>query len=263
MNELLEHARVAPLWAVYAFTVVGFAAIYFGLGALTDLLVRRVLPALEIGRPLDARPVRPGQVRSEVLASLLSIAIFGFYGVAALGMERLGWARIAWDAELSRLPLELLGLTLWNELHFYACHRLLHAPWWFRKVHRVHHRSVPPTPWSTFSFHWGEAALLGSVMLPVLPLWDFSPLALLTFPVVSLTLNNLGHMNYDLVPGQGTWHPLAASRRHTLHHAKVARNLGFLLPIFDWAFGTAFPPESEQPQPTSAREELAPPRAES
>ncbi|MFE8597715.1 sterol desaturase family protein [Archangium violaceum] len=241
MNALLVQAREAPLWAIYVFTVVGFATIYFGLGALTAWLTGHVFPALGVGRKLELRPVRPGQIGEEMRGSLRSIAIFGGYGVAAVGMDRVGWTHIVWNLDLVRLPAELLLLTLWNEVHFYGCHRLLHLPWLYRKVHHDHHRSVAPTPWSTFSFHWGEAVLLGSVMLPVLPLFDFSAPALVLFPVVSLTLNNLGHMNYDLVPDQGTWHPLAASRRHALHHAKVAWNLGFLLPFMDRALGTALP----------------------
>lgn len=245
MSRYFAQAELLPLWAVFLVTAGGFLSIYVGLGFTAKWLTERVFPRLGIGRPLGSGELLPGQLRQEVLGSLLSIFIFGLYGVATVGAERLGWVRIVWQPRWALLPLELALLTAWNDVHFWICHRLLHTPWLYKRVHKTHHRSVTPTPWSTYSFHWVESTLLGSVMLCVMPFVDLDVMAILLFPVVSLTLNNLGHMNYDLVPGRSTWHPLAASRRHALHHAKVGGNYGFLLPILDWAVGTAFPPELE------------------
>jgi lathosterol oxidase len=75
-------------------------------------------------------------------------------------------------------------------------------------------------------------------MVLVQPFHAFSVPTLLLFPLVSLVMNNLGHMNYDLVPGHGTGHPLAASRRHEQHHRHVTGNYGFLLPVLDRWLGT-------------------------
>jgi len=246
MTELIAQAEFLPLWAVFLVTAGGFLSIYVGLGFTTQWLTRRVFPSLGIGRPLGTGRLLPGQPRHEVLGSLLSIAIFGGYGVLTVWMSRMGWVRIIWEPRWALLPLELLWLTLFNDLHFYACHRLLHTPWLYKRVHRAHHLSVTPTPWATYSFHWVESTLLGSVMICSMVFFDLGAMAVLLFPLVSLTLNNLGHMNYDLVPGRSTWHPLAASRRHALHHSRVGGNFGFMLPVVDWALGTAFPPELEE-----------------
>lgn len=226
------------MWAVFAFTAGGFLSMYVGLGLLTSYLVRGLFPALGVGRALGQRVATAAQVRAEVRHSLVSIFVFGWYGVATVQAARLGWVSVDWQPRLAALPLELLGMVLWNDLHFYLCHRLLHTGWLYRKVHIVHHRSVPPTPWATFSFHWAEATLLGGVLLLAMPFYRFNVLTLVTFPLVSLLLNNLGHMNHDLVPNGSTWRLLAASRRHALHHSHVRGNFGFLLPIFDFLFRT-------------------------
>lgn len=225
------------LGAAFAFTAAGFLAIYFGIGTATVVLSRWVFPTLGLGRALGKAPGSP-QLRHEIAASLVSVAIFGGYGALTVWLERLGWVEVDWQPRPLALVWQLPLLVLWNEVHFYACHRLLHTPLLYRKVHRVHHRSIPPTPFATFSFHWAESALLGSVMLLLMPFVRLNVLALAAFPVVSLALNNLGHMDYDLVPGRSTWHPLAASRRHSLHHHRVRGNYGFLLPVLDWVFGT-------------------------
>jgi sterol desaturase/sphingolipid hydroxylase (fatty acid hydroxylase superfamily) len=226
--------------AAYAFTAAGFASIYFGVGAATAYFTGSLFPALRIGRALGGE-ARAGQRRKEIFNSLVSIAIFGFYGVATVVLARAGLIEVDWQPRLLPLLPELAFLVLWNELHFYAFHRLLHTRWLYRKVHIVHHRSVPPTPFATYSFHWVESTLLGSVMLFVQPFHAFNVLTLVLFPLVSITLNNIGHMSYDLAAGRSTWHPLAASRRHSQHHHRVAGNFGFLLPVFDWLFRTNLP----------------------
>jgi sterol desaturase/sphingolipid hydroxylase (fatty acid hydroxylase superfamily) len=67
---------------------------------------------------------------------------------------------------------------------------------------------------------------------------DYLGPTLVLFPLVSLTLNTLGHLNHDLAPAAGRWHPLAGSRRHERHHRLVHGNYGFLLPLLDIALET-------------------------
>ena len=90
------------------------------------------------------------------------------------------------------------------------------------------------TPFSTYSFHPLEAVLLGNVILLPMLLHDFSFAALLSLPVMSLLLNNLGHSNYDFAPAAGHDHWLSASRRHHLHHIRYHGNYGRDA-LTDWA----------------------------
>ena len=122
--RLSSHA--SPL-AIFAAASLGFAAIYFALGGLCALLTAKVLPRLGWGRAIDERPLRPGQVRGEVLRSLVSIAIFGAYGVLTLWLDAKGLLHLRWTLEWRGLLADLVVMTAWNELHFYACHRLLHT----------------------------------------------------------------------------------------------------------------------------------------
>lgn len=234
--RMLELLRGAPAWLVFALTSLAFAGLYFG-AALAALGLRRVLP----GRTIDARPLKPHQVRDEVLRSLASIGVFGLYGVVTVKLLAAGWLAFTWQAPWWVVALDLLALLLWNEVHFYACHRLLHVAWLMKRVHYVHHLSLVPTPFSTYSFHWFEAALLGSVMLCALPFRSFHVVAVLLLPLGSIALNVLGHWNWDPVPGLADGALPASSRRHSAHHARGDGNLGFLLPWFDRALRTRVP----------------------
>jgi sterol desaturase/sphingolipid hydroxylase (fatty acid hydroxylase superfamily) len=229
------------LWQVFLLVALGFAAIYFGLASFTLLMTRRVLPALKIGRTIDMRPVGRSQMVREVRLSLVSILVFGAYGALTLFLHRLGRIEILWTYSPRRFALDMLLLTLWNEVHFYACHALLHRPWLYRKVHRLHHLSVVPTPFSTYSFHWFEAVMLSSVMILYLAVSPLSMGAIILFPVLSLFMNNIGHMNYAVFPALALNHLFSSCRRHTLHHTHIKGNYGFAFPWFDETLRTRSP----------------------
>jgi Delta7-sterol 5-desaturase len=221
------------LWQVAILVAVGFAGIYFSLAYVTLWMSRKLLPSLHIGRMIDPRPIGPAQIRREVNLSLISIGVFGAYGALTLFLQRVGWVEILWTYSPGRFLLDMVLLTLWNEVHFYLCHALLHTPWLYKRVHRLHHLSVVPTPFSTYSFHWFEAVLLSSVMVLYMLFAPLSMGAIILFPALSLFMNNIGHMNYAVFPAFGLNHLFSSCRRHTLHHTHIKGNYGFAFPWFD------------------------------
>lgn len=224
-----------------------FGAIYLCFGAITWLLTRRVLPALGIGRVLDPRPVPAAQWRRELTQSAVSVLIFGAGMVVPWGFLQLGWARLASDPGGLRIALEILVLAVWNDVHFWINHRLLHSrP--LRRFHGAHHRSVVTTPFATYSFHPLEALMLGDVILPPMLVHDFSFWALASVPLFSLFFNNVGHANYDFFPKVSYDHWFAASRRHHLHHACHGGNYGFQFTFMDRLFGTRIAADAAEPQ---------------
>lgn len=237
MDEVFLNLRP---WQVATYGVAWFALLYFGFGGLTWWLSRWLLPRLGYGRQLDPRPLPSGQLGREIGESLVAILIFGIGLLAPWAMLKLGWAKLAHAPSAGQVALEIAVLFVWNELHFYVNHRLLHTRW-LRRFHGSHHRSHVATPFSTYALHPVEAMMLGSVpMLPML-LHDFSLFALAALTVLSIVLNNLGHSNYEFsssAPARG-WR--AASRRHHLHHACYHGNYGFLLDVFDRVAGSVLP----------------------
>lgn len=220
--------------------VLYFSLLYFGSAIINVWLAQRLLPTIEFGRRLDPRPLRAGQLRREIGESMVSILIFGTGLVVPWGLLRLGWSQLAQAPSAAQIVVEIMVLFFWNELHFYLNHRLLHTRA-LRRFHVAHHRSQVATPFSTYAFHPVEAIMLGSVPLIPMLLHDFSFIALAWLPVLSIVLNSIGHANYEfsrVAPARG---PLAASRRHHLHHACYHGNYGFLLAVFDRLFGTALP----------------------
>ena len=88
--------------------------------------------------------------------------------------------------------------------------------------------------------------MLGNIILLPMLVHDFYFWSLASVPVLSLILNLIGHSNYDFFPSVSDTHPLAASRRHHLHHARPAGNYGFALAFMDQIMGTRVKTDSSQ-----------------
>lgn len=231
LHQLLSQGAFV---SVFCWTCAFFAAIYFAFAGSAWVLSRYVLPAAGLGRMVDERPLRDGQIGREIRRSLVSIGVFGALTVVQVLAYRSGWIRLNENASALAIAVQTVVLLLWNEVHFYACHALLHRRWFYRHVHRIHHESVVATPFATYSFHWLEALLLGSVMMFAMLAYDFHPLALGSLPLFSLFFNTIGHWNYDVFGGQLR----SASVEHARHHSRVGGNYGFYLPWLDRLFGT-------------------------
>jgi Delta7-sterol 5-desaturase len=230
-----------PAAAVALGGVAYFAAIYLA-AALVAGGVRAALLKSGRGRVLDPRAVPADQVAREQRLSAVSIVIFGVGLLVPWAMVVHGWADVHPGNPPARVVLELLALLVWNDIHFYAVHRTLHHPALLRHVHAAHHRSVVTTPWSTYAFHPVEALLLGSVLLPPMLVWSFTPVALVLLPILSLTYNVIGHGNVRALPRRWQW--LSNAHDHHLHHACHRGNYGFLFTFMDRLFGTQLPADA-------------------
>jgi sterol desaturase/sphingolipid hydroxylase (fatty acid hydroxylase superfamily) len=219
--------------------VVFFTTSYMLFVGVNLLLTRNIFPAMNIGKPLDLRMADLGQSRREILLSMLTIFIFGAGVIFPWGLLQLGWAKLAVSPSLMQTLIEILLLIVWNEIHFYINHRLLHTAL-LRRFHLPHHRSIVTTPWTAYSFHPIEALMLGSVLMLPMLLHDFSIYALVFLPLFSLLINSLGHANYDVNP-TSNFFLYQGIRRHQLHHAHFNGNYGFMLPLMDSLCKTSLP----------------------
>ena len=232
LRTLIENSNPLPLMA---WATGYFLLLYLGFGSAVALLAR----ALQ--RPLAGEPIKPAQYTRELANSARSIALFGSGIVVPWGLVQLGAAGITYDASVSRIAAEVLMLVIWNDLHFYGMHRLLHTRL-FKPAHATHHKSIVASPYAAYSMSTAEALLLGSVMPMAMLVHDFSVESLLLLPAWSITINTLAHSNCDLFPWAKNGSILHFVRRHQTHHSRYHCNFGFFFSQLDRWFGTASSP---------------------
>jgi sterol desaturase/sphingolipid hydroxylase (fatty acid hydroxylase superfamily) len=214
-------------------TIAYFIFLYFGLAPLF-LFVCRSLERKKIVTKIAGGEVSDQQTKFEIRHSTLSIIIFGFSSWPLIYLIRNGTIALLPDT-IFNIITGLVLLNVWNEVHFFIVHRIMHLPLFMRKVHFIHHRSAVPTVWSVYSFHWLEAALLSTVPLTLAPFVPLSPLAIGLYPLSSVLLNYAGHCNYRFGNGEGpSWQLLGT--RHAEHHYRRRQNYGFASDILDWLY---------------------------
>ncbi|MGH6625356.1 MAG: sterol desaturase family protein [Burkholderiaceae bacterium] len=202
-----------------------------------------------LGRRLvRIRSVAAGQRRREFAYSMLTVVIFSLVGTSVLIGYHLGWSKIYFEPNQYGWPWLLSSFFVFVVLHdtwFYWTHRAMHHPRIFRWMHRTHHESVAPTPWTAYSFSSAEA-LVQALYLP---------LALLVLPVhqavifvwmIWMVLRNvMGHSGAELLPRAwlagwwGRW--FTTTLHHEMHHAYGRYNYGLYFVWWDRWCATEHP----------------------
>lgn len=192
------------------------------------------------GRPFDR-----SQLLFELRHTAAVLAIGAAQAAALLSLQERGWlmtgAASFADAPIATV-VTFFVIILVNDLWFYAVHRALHTRWLFKHVHAVHHRSVDVNPFSSYSFHVVEAALLTGWLIPVAMIVPLPMPALMAAQAAGLANNVMAHLGYELLPA---WWIRAPGLRwsnsatfHSLHHARFNGNFGLFTRAWDRLFGT-------------------------
>lgn len=215
---------------------------------LTWALLWVVLKAPLRGRKIRAQTPPARQLAMEFVVSLRSIALFA---TAAIGMDVLSHAgaypllQVAHQWGAAWFWVSLVLMILGHDAYYYWTHRALHRPAFFRKMHRQHHRSHNPSPFTAYSFDMGEAALMAVfvVVWPFLVPTSFAVIAL--FIVHQIARNTLAHCGYELMPARADGRPaldfLTTTTHHDLHHAQPGSNFGLYFTWWDRWMGTENP----------------------
>ena len=185
--------------------------------------------------------------------SLLSSGIFGLTGVVLGLFWQKGWTQIYLrfdEMGWSYLVISPFLLVLLHETYFYWTHRLLHVPWFYRRFHSVHHESLHPSPWASFSFHPVES-LLNALALPLIAMvMPLHPVVLLLHLVLMTVTAILNHLGFELLPRNrfGKWvgtHVVSALH-HSQHHRYFRFNYALFMTFWDRWLGTEHPQFAQQ-----------------
>jgi lathosterol oxidase len=216
------------------FLVVGSFWIVFYRLKPTALLRRQIYSALPSAR-LQKFEIKWSLVTSFVFA--LSGALIGLFW-------QLGWTKIYLKFDLYGwwyLLVSLILISLVHDFYFYWSHRWMHRPSVFKKIHALHHESLTPSPWASFSFHPIEGIIqaialpLIILIIPVHPVALIFYLTLMTFSAIS------NHLGFELLPqgsekGVAKW--VISGVHHTMHHRSYRTNFGLFYTFCDHLFRT-------------------------
>ena len=138
----------------------------------------------------------------------------------------------------------LLALII-HDTYFYWMHRAVHHPKLYKTVHLTHHKSINPSPWASFSFHFFEGiteAMIGPIVMILIPI---HPGALAIFGLTSFIINVYGHLGFEVAPkwfrNSFLFEIVNTSVHHNLHHKKFKGNYGLYFRVWDRLMKTENP----------------------
>ncbi len=213
------------------------------------LIINLALSRALTGRKIREKSPEGAQMRREFWISMRTVAIFALIGSIFVGggieagiitLEESVSGRGWWY-----LAANLTVLIVLHDAWFYWSHRLIHRPRVFRRLHRLHHKSNNPSPWTAYSFDVGEA-LINAFYLPIaLFLIPSSGLAIFFFLIHMILRNAIGHCGYEVFPSWRNGRPVfdwfTSVTHHDIHHAQAGWNYGLYFTWWDRLMETEHP----------------------
>lgn len=212
---------------------------YFLIAGLFYLLFYIWYPKKWAHRKISNKKYRPGQFKKEIKWSTLSAGIFSVSGTITVILWQKGFTYIYTEAGSYGwwyLPVSLLLIMFLQETYYYWMHRWMHKPSVFKRIHRVHHESNIPSPFTAFSFHPLEA-LLQAIFLPIIfmivPVHYWVIIVLLSIMSITSVINHLDIEIYSEKPQSlfNKW--IIGSTHHSLHHKHYKYNYGLYFTFWD------------------------------
>ena len=196
-------------------------------------------------RILSRRAAKKSQIKKEIYWSTISSVVFAVFGALTYLLYLHGNTAIYIEPEKFGywyLPVSLVLVLFIHETYYYWMHRVMHFPRIYKWVHKVHHKSLSPTPWSSFSFHPWES-LLEAIILPVVLIVIPVNLFVLGFYLVFMTISSvINHLDIEIYPASfqkssfGRF--LIGATHHHFHHEEFSTNYGLYFTFWDRIMGT-------------------------
>lgn len=247
-NHALETFSAGEILSTYGYIVQFDAARYLIGAGLVFVVVNLSLGRLLAGRKIRAKSPPGAQMRREILTSLRTVLVFSIFGTTIWALRGAGLIDVYWDpAERgwAYFAFSVVALIVLHDAWFYWTHRLIHDPRLFRRVHRTHHKSHNPSPWTAYSFDISEAAINAAYLPLALIAIPASPLAIFLFLWHMMLRNAIGHCGYEIFPSRRSGRPLfnwlTTVTHHDLHHAQAGWNYGLYFTWWDRLMGTEHP----------------------
>ena len=230
------------LWLYYLFTFFGIIlARYFVVaGGTYWLFYSSRYNSRDRALKLPSRKAISKDISlSVVTTTALAICAASIMTIYNLGATKLYFS--IGDRGNVYLIASFIGVILLQDACYYFFHRGFHHPLVYSWLHRGHHRSKNPTPWTSFALDFPEALIQGLFMVAVvftIPLNIYVLFLLLTTMTVWALINHLGFELFPNFPRHwlGKW--FISSDNPSLHHRQYTRHYGLYFTFWDRLLGT-------------------------
>jgi sterol desaturase/sphingolipid hydroxylase (fatty acid hydroxylase superfamily) len=186
------------------------------------------------------------QIKRELFYSLIFLLMAGTTITLIVWLNKNGYT-------LAYKPIDKYGwgyyflsfflMIFLHDTYFYWTHRFMHLKPVFKYVHKVHHESTNPTPFTCYAVHPLEGLFqVGALYLIVFTIPHHSSMATIFFGYAFI-VNIVGHTGHEFLPRWFVRHIVLkwinTSVHHNLHHSNVKSNYGYYFNFWDTIMKTS------------------------
>lgn len=223
------------LWWVHFLLWAAVAWLFFYVVRRKQWLPRKIIPGFPAG----------SEIRRELGLSALTCVIYGVVAVLTWMASTRGWTHLYFDLHAHSwwwFGASIVLTIFIHDTYFYWTHRLMHLPRLFPWMHKMHHRSMNPTPWAAYAFDPLEAFVHAAILPIAVCLYPMHPLAFLIFMGWQLGFNVVGHSGFEVFPPwlMDSWRGKFwnTPTNHAMHHQYFKGNYGLYFNLWDRLMGT-------------------------
>ena len=229
---------------IFSFTALR----YFILAGIPFILYYYIFTSKFSRSKIQKKMARNKDFFREITHSLQSTAVFTVIAFLIIHSPLKKYSFIYFNSNeypIWWIPLSVLACLIIHDTYFYWIHRFMHNKKIYKHIHVIHHKSINPSPWTSYSFHFIEAIIEGLVLVPLVFLLPLHPIAILLFNVAAFMINVYGHLGYETAPKQFRntflFEIFNTSVHHNLHHSRFHGNYGLYFRFWDRVMKTENP----------------------
>lgn len=239
MHSIIEIIiRIISVSAIRYFVIAGLPFLLF-YKLFTSYFTKSKIQDKQASRKDFIREILHSMQTTLVFTAVAMIVLFTPLKQHTLIYDKLTDFPIWW------VPVSLVLSLIIHDTYFYWMHRLLHHKKIFRLTHLVHHKSINPSPWASYSFHFLEAWTEGGVLILLAFVLPMHTLTIGLFTVAGFIINVYGHLGYEIAPrrlrNSILFEVFNTSTYHNLHHSKFKGNYGLYFRVWDRLMKTEHP----------------------
>ncbi|GAB4538116.1 MAG: hypothetical protein Tsb0014_27510 [Pleurocapsa sp.] len=186
----------------------------------------------------------PKSIKKDIILSVFATVASAICAASVMIGYDFGVTKLYWtvsDRGIIYLIASFIGVILLQDTCFYFFHRGFHHPLVYNWLHRGHHSSKNPTPWTSFALDFPEALIQGLFIFAVVSIVPLHIYVLTLWLIVMTVWSLVNHLGFELFPPfldswLSKW--LISSDYHSLHHRIYTRHFGLYFTFWDRLLGT-------------------------
>lgn len=244
LESLEVYLILLPLVLLYFYFIPAGIFYYF----FYKRTLNSAIPKIQSRYPSDK------SIINEIKGSVLSLVLFSFLGTLLYEIWKHDYTKIYFSLSEHSLGYTILSffiLLILHDSYFYWVHRFMHLTRLYKYVHKLHHKSVTPTPWAVYRFQPLETIIQFAIYPLILVFIPIHIGVLALFLTYNILVNTGGHTGFEFIPQwmRNHWFFKWSNSvtHHDIHHSKFNYNFGLYFNFWDRIMGTFLNDQPKEP----------------